>query len=73
MINFLDEKGYKMDRWYNFPKEKTFGEKDPRKFKLDGVDEGKVKVILATRDGSKKVSLDLDQLKNFLYHPELFD
>ena len=73
MINFLDEKGYKMDRWYNFPKEKTFGEKNPNKFKFENIEDGQVKIILVTRDGSKGVFLDLDQLKNFLFHPELFD
>jgi hypothetical protein len=74
MINFLDEKGYKMDRWYDFPKEKTFGKYvNPKKFKFDGVEEGKVKIITTQQMGSKGVFLDLDQLKNFLFHPELFD
>ena len=62
-----------MDRWYNFPKEKTFGEKNTNKFKFDKIEDGQVKIILTTRDGSKGVFLDLDQLKNFLFHPELFD
>jgi len=73
IVNFLDEKGYKIDRWYNFPKEKTFGEKNPNKFKFDKIEDGQVKIILATRDGSKGFYLNLDQLKNFLFHPELFD
>ena len=73
IVNFLDSKGYKTDRWYDFPKEKTFGKHHPRKFKFDGVDEGKVKIFLSTRDGTKGFWLNLEQLKNFLYHPELFD
>ena len=73
IINFLDDKGYRMERWYEFPKEKTFGEKNPNKFKFENIEDGQVKIILVTRDGSKVVSLDLGQLKNILFHPELFD
>jgi len=73
MINFLDEYGYKMDRWYDFPKEKTYGKKNPKRFKFDGIFDGDLKIILTTQDGSKVFYLNLDQLKNFLFHPELFD
>jgi hypothetical protein len=73
IIDFLDNKEYKFDRWYDFPKEKTFGKKDPRKFKFDGIDEGKIKIILSQNIGAKGFWLNLDQLKNFLYHPELFN
>jgi hypothetical protein len=73
IINFLDDKGYRMERWYEFPKEKTFGKKDPRKFKFEEVSEGKVQIILSQQIGMKGFWLNLDQLKNFLFHPELFN
>jgi hypothetical protein len=73
IVNFLDSKGYEMDRWYDFPKEKTFGKKNPKKFKFDSVDEGKVKVLLSANMDMKGFWADIDQLKNFLFHPELFD
>lgn len=74
IINFLDEKGYRIHKFYEFPKEKTFGKKDLSKFKFDFVEEGKIHIILThPNKKTKGFSLDLDQLKNFLFQPELFD
>ena len=74
IINFLDEKGYRFDKFYEFPKEKTFGKKDLSRFKFNDVSDGKVKIIFVKKTGTTRgFSLNFDQLKNFLFHPELFD
>jgi hypothetical protein len=63
--------------WYPQKSEKTFGkvEKNIGKinyFKFDELSDGEVIVLLQTPSGVKKSSMDLERLKLFLYHPELF-
>lgn len=73
IINFIDKQGYRIDKFYEFPKEKTFGKKDLNRFIFNDVSDGKVKIILVKKKETITLSLNLDQLKNFLFHPELFD
>ena len=73
IINFIDKQGYRIDKFYEFPKEKTFGKKDLNRFKFNYVSDGKVKIILVKKKETIGFSLNFDQLKNFLFHPELFD
>jgi hypothetical protein len=77
LYNFIKQKGYVFGRFYNFPEEKTFGKNtNNNMFKFDKLEDGKVNVsyrISSTRYyNTANFKLDIDQLKNFLYHPELF-
>ena len=77
LYEFISKQNYQFDVWYPPKSEKTFGkvEKDRSKinyFKFDELTDGKIQVLLQTPLGVKKSSMDLDRLKLFLYHPELF-
>jgi len=65
---------YEFGQWEQYPGQKTFGKKNPRKFKFLKVDQGQVLVELWSDFGKNPQSwMDYDELMNFLYHPELFD
>lgn len=65
---------YEFGQWEKYPGQKTFGEKNPKKFKFLKVDQGQVLVELWNDFGKNPQSwMDYDELMNFLYHPELFD
>jgi hypothetical protein len=77
LYEFISKQNYQFDVWYPPKSEKTFGkvEKDRGKvnyFKFDGLTDGEIQVLIQTPRGVKKSSMDLDRLKLFLYHPELF-
>jgi len=64
------ESKYKLNRWYDLPKDKEI------KFKLRGFDKDKMKVqveINARYKGHKNYSFDMENFNKFLYQPELFD
>ena len=65
---------YEFGQWEKYPSQKTFGEKNPRKFKFVKVEKGQVLIELYNTSGKNPQSwMDYDELMNFLYHPELFD
>ena len=77
LYEFISKQNYQFDVWYPPKSEKTFGkvEKDRSKinyFKFDELTDGEIQVLIQTPLGVKKSSMDLDRLKLFLYHPELF-
>jgi hypothetical protein len=77
IYEFLSKQEYQFDVWYPQKSEKTFGkvEKNIGKinyFKFDELSDGEVIVLFQTPSGVKKSSMDLERLKLFLYHPELF-
>jgi hypothetical protein len=77
IYEFLSKQQYQFDVWYPQKSEKTFGkvEKNIGKinyFKFDELSDGEVIVLFQTPSGVKKSSMDLERLKLFLYHPELF-
>jgi hypothetical protein len=72
MYDFIISKKLQFDSWNSFPKEKTFGEKNKMKFRLEKVEDGKVHIITNFPTGTRGAYLDLEQFKNFLYQPELF-
>jgi len=62
-------------KWYEFPPQKTFGEKTPNKFIIQGVDDGKILITYTDYEKNQfnqTVKIDYDTFLNFLYHPELF-
>jgi hypothetical protein len=63
------------NKWYEFPPQKTFGEKTPDKFIIQDVDDGKILITYTDyerNEFNKNVKIDYDTFLNFLYHPELF-
>lgn len=77
IYEFLSKQEYQFDVWYPPKSEKTFGkvEKDRSRinyFKFDELSDGEVIVLFQTPLGVKKSSMDLERLKLFLFHPELF-
>jgi len=63
------------NKWYEFPSQKTFGEKTPNKFIIQDVDDGKILVTYSNHsknEFNQTVKIDYDTFLNFLYHPELF-
>jgi hypothetical protein len=77
ILKSISKQKYQFDVWYPQKFEKTFGkvEKDRGRanyFKFDGLTDGEIQVSFQTPNGIKKSSMDLDRLKLFLYHPELF-
>ena len=61
----------KFNRWYDFPKQKSFGEESTARFKIVGMRDGKIHV--QRYDGlTTNEFLDYESFLNFLYHPELF-
>ena len=62
-------------KWYEFPPQKTFGEKTPNKFIIQDVDDGKILITYTDyerNEFNKTVKIDYETFLNFLYHPELF-
>ena len=62
-------------KWYEFPPQKTFGEKTPNKFIIQDVDDGKILITYSNHsknEFNQTVKIDYDTFLNFLYHPELF-
>ncbi|CAB4130232.1 hypothetical protein UFOVP117_321 [uncultured Caudovirales phage] len=63
------------NEWYEFPPQKTFGEKTPNKFIIKDVDDGKILITYTDyerNEFNKTVKIDYETFLNFLYHPELF-
>ena len=63
------------NKWYEFPPQKTFGEKTPNKFIIQDVDDGKILITYTDyerNEFNKTVKIDYETFLNFLYHPELF-
>ena len=61
----------KFNKWYDFPKQKSFGEESNARFKIVGIQDGKIHV--QRYDGpTTNEFLDYENFLNFLYHPELF-
>jgi hypothetical protein len=63
------------NKWYEFPSQKTFGEKTPNKFIIQDVDDGKILITYSNHsknEFNQTVKIDYDTFLNFLYHPELF-
>ena len=71
IYDFLMSKNFKFDEWTSFPKEKNFNKSDG-KFKIRNIEDGKVHIIATHSNGTRGGHLDLEGLKKFLYHPELF-
>jgi hypothetical protein len=77
LYNFIKQKGYAFGKFYNFPEEKTFGkDTNNNMFRFDKLENGKVNVLYRISSSrfynTTNFKLDIEQLKNFLYHPELF-
>jgi hypothetical protein len=65
--------GYRFDKRYSFPTQKTFGKKSNNQFIFRDISQGKVKVELVNDYGKNPVNwMDYEELMNFLFHPELF-
>lgn len=74
IYDFIISQKIELDKWYNLPKEKTFGEKNKTKYRIEGVEDGKVYIHVkyASEVSVRAGKLDLEQFKKFLYLPELF-
>ena len=77
IYEFLSKQQYQFDEWYPQKSEKTFGKVEKNMgeinyFKFKDLSDGEVIVLFQTPSGIKKSSMDLERLKLFLYHPELF-
>jgi hypothetical protein len=77
IYEFLSKQEYQFDVWYPQKSEKTFGKVEKiigkiNYFKFDELSDGEVIVLFQTPSGVKKSSMDLERLKLFLFHPELF-
>ena len=62
-------------KWYEFPPQKTFGEKTPNKFIIQDVDDGKILITYTDYEKNQfnqTIKIDYETFLNFLYHPELF-
>ena len=61
----------KFNKWYEFPKQKSFGKESDARFNIIGIKDGKIHV---QRTGGPNTNefLDYENFMNFLYHPELF-
>jgi len=68
LINYVRKLGYDFGRTYNFPKEKNYGTKTGETFRLGKVEDGKIIVVVS----NQKMKMNLEDFKNFLFHPELF-
>lgn len=68
LINFVKKQGYDFGRTYNFPKEKEFGVNTGKSFRLDKVEDGKIIAVIH----GHRFKMELEEFKNFLFHPELF-
>jgi hypothetical protein len=63
------------NKWYEFPPQKTFGEKTPNKFIIQDVDDGKILITYTDYEKNQfnqTIKIDYETFLNFLYHPELF-
>jgi hypothetical protein len=77
IYEFLSKQQYQFDVWYPQKFEKTFGKVEKNMgeinyFKFKDLSDGEVIVLFQKPSGIKKSSMDLERLKLFLYHPELF-
>lgn len=63
----------KFNKWYEFPKQKSFGKESDARFNIVGVQDGKIHVLRrATYGHTTNEFMDYETFMNFLYHPELF-
>lgn len=70
--DFINSQKLEYNKWNNLPKQKTFGDKNPTKYKIEKVQDGKLHILVSYPSGVKGGKLDLENFKNFLFHPELF-
>lgn len=68
LINYVRKLGYDFGRTYHFPKEKNYGTQSMKTFRIDKVEDGKIIVVVP----NQRMKMDLEEFKNFLFHPELF-
>ena len=68
LINYVKKLGYHFGKTYNFPKEKSFGTKTSKTFRLDKVEDGKIIIVIP----GQRMKMNLEDFQNFLFHPELF-
>jgi len=68
IINFVSKQGYSFGRTYNFPEQKSYGSKTGKTFRLDKVEDGRIVVVVP----GQRMKMDINDFKNFLFHPELF-
>lgn len=74
LVDLINKLKYKFNVWYSFPKEKNYGDKYDYVFKIDGIDKGKIEVLVKKTGISNldKLKMNKEDFINFLSHPELF-
>lgn len=76
ILRFLDELGIKVDTFHSFPKEKSFGSKYGKIFRVRKIENGLLTVQIKKQGGNyetEQFKIPLDEFKKLLYNPELFD
>jgi hypothetical protein len=77
LYDLVKKSGVRIKQWNKFPKEKGFGNELPSMFKIDDFSDGKI-IVDYSKTGNfggnniQTMSMNFEDFKNFLYHPELF-
>ena len=77
LYDLVKKSGVRIKQWSKFPKEKGFGKELPSMFKIDDFSDGKI-IVDYSKTGNfggyniQTMSMNFEDFKNFLYHPELF-
>lgn len=76
IYEFLDSQKINISKTNQFPKQKTFGEKNRNTYVIRDVKDGILHIRFGEYDGNQPnysdLSMNLEEFKNFLFHPELF-
>ena len=73
VLDFLEKNNIETGRYNSFPYEKTFGKSSNKKYVINSIENGKLMVTFMNLGDNQKMTMNLENFKTFLYHPELFD